>query len=113
MSPTDHLRTMLDGLIWRGRGWSRRWTARIGAPGRRNAAAGEDDTSDLAPLARLLLSGRGQSSGIRMAAELLDAYAELDRAGRLRFMRQLFEQFGPDRAQLSDASRRARNCSGA
>lgn len=105
MSPTDHLRTMLDGLIWRGRAWSRRWTARIGSPGRRNAPAGEDDISDLTPLARLLLSGRGQSSGIRMATELLEAYAELDRAGRLRFMCQLFEEFGPDRAQLMDAWR--------
>lgn len=46
--------------------------------------------------AAALLEERSQSSGVHLAAEILDAYAELDEAGRHDFLRALGTRFAPD-----------------
>ena len=51
---------------------------------------------NLAGLAEELLSGRGEATGVAIARDLLDSYAELDSAGRTAFFRALATNFGTD-----------------
>ncbi|ESR26250.1 malonyl-CoA decarboxylase [Lutibaculum baratangense] len=60
---------------------------------------------DVVVLANELLGGRGEASGIAIARDLLDGYAELDYAGRTAFFRALAEDFGADPEKLSAAAR--------
>ena len=54
-------------------------------------------------LCRDLLTSKGEVSGVALAASVLDAYAALDRAGRLRFFRFLVEDLDLDTAALAEA----------
>ncbi|MEO7744128.1 MAG: malonyl-CoA decarboxylase [Usitatibacter sp.] len=51
----------------------------------------------LAALLRTLISQRGEASGAALALRALDAYRELDDAGRLHFFALLARDFSPDR----------------
>jgi malonyl-CoA decarboxylase len=54
------------------------------------------ETRDGAALCNDLLSRRGEVSGTTLARTILDYYAALDEAGRLRFFEMLATEFGPD-----------------
>lgn len=68
--------------------------------------------SALAELARGLLSGRGEASGVALAGEILSAYRRADESEKLEFFRFLLNQMTPNpenvvtaaRAYLEDAS---------
>jgi malonyl-CoA decarboxylase len=57
----------------------------------------------LIDLCRALLSGRGEASGVAMAAEVLARYRTLDEVGRASFFAALAELFGPDQEKLAAA----------
>ena len=59
---------------------------------------GADAGDDVEELARALVSGRGEASGVAIARELLDRYARLDAAERLRFFTFLATEMRPDAA---------------
>ena len=54
----------------------------------------------LIDLCRALLSGRGEASGLAMAAEVFARYRTLDDAGRAAFFAALADEFGPDHDRL-------------
>lgn len=56
---------------------------------------------DLESLADLLLSRRGEASGVTLAQTLLAAFAAADPARRLAFLLALADRFGPDLGALS------------
>src|SRR5919202_7100623 len=58
---------------------------------------------DLVALGELLLSRRGEASGVALARTLLDTYAAAPLASRLSFLTALADRFGPDRAKLDKA----------
>ena len=60
-------------------------------------------TRDGAALCNDLLSRRGEVSGTTLARTILDYYAALDEAGRLRFFEMLATEFGPDPKKLESA----------
>ena len=68
--------------------------------GRKNSA-GPNETIDI--LARALLSGRGEASGVALARQVLDVYAGLTMAERIEFLRLLARDFGPDQQHLRAA----------
>jgi malonyl-CoA decarboxylase len=55
---------------------------------------------DLAALGELLLSRRGEASGVALAQALLASYADASAADRLAFLEALATRFGPDRERL-------------
>ena len=57
----------------------------------------------LAETCATLLSGRGEASGVALAAYGLDLYRQLDPAGRLAFFETLARDFGPDEERLEAA----------
>src|SRR3954470_12917158 len=64
---------------------------------------------DLAALSELLLSRRGEASGVALAQALLASYAAASAAERLVFLRDLAERFGPDRSSVDLAIEAFRN----
>jgi malonyl-CoA decarboxylase len=65
---------------------------------------GADAGDDVEELARALVSGRGEASGVAIARELLDRYARLDAAERLRFFTFLATEMRPDAARVTGAA---------
>jgi malonyl-CoA decarboxylase len=63
--------------------------------------SGKDDVEDIA---RALISGRGEASGVAIARELLDRYAHLDDAKRLAFFLFLATELGPDAGSVATAA---------
>src|SRR3954471_14859870 len=61
------------------------------------------DQIDLAALGELLLSRRGEASGVALAQTLLASYAAATDPDRLPFLRALAERFGPDRRSIEMA----------
>lgn len=59
--------------------------------------------ASLVELCEALLSGRGEASGVAMAHEVLDRYAELDPKGKLAFFEALANDFGPDKVRIEQA----------
>ena len=57
----------------------------------------------LPTIGELLLSRRGEASGVAIAQALLASYQTADAARRLFFLRALAERFGPDRARVQAA----------
>jgi len=53
-------------------------------------------TADFESMARVLLSGKGEASGVALASHLLAAYRALPRADQRRFFALLATRFGPD-----------------
>src|SRR5918998_568188 len=64
---------------------------------------------DLVALGELLLSRRGEASGVALARTLLDTYVAAPLAARLSFLTALADRFGPDRAKLEKAIDAYRN----
>src|SRR3954469_9003475 len=58
---------------------------------------------DLAAIGELLLSRRGEASGVALAQTLLEGYARAPLAVRLGFLTPLAQRFGPDQARLEKA----------
>ena len=58
---------------------------------------------DLQTLCEMLLSSRGEASGMALAAEILDRWGALDSEGAQTFFHMLHEKFGPDTARLDQA----------
>jgi malonyl-CoA decarboxylase len=54
----------------------------------------------------LLLSTRGEASGVAMAREIMARYQRLDRKGRLSVLQRLADRFSPDQEAVRDAFRR-------
>lgn len=61
------------------------------------------DNTDLVELAEMLLSRRGEASGVVLAQTLLNSYAHAPREVRLEFLKALADKFGPDQQQLQAA----------
>ncbi|TBY44817.1 malonyl-CoA decarboxylase [Rhizobium leguminosarum] len=59
--------------------------------------------ADLQTLCEMLLSSRGEASGIALAAEILDRWGALESAGAQQFFHMLHETFGPDTVRLDQA----------
>jgi acyl-CoA synthetase (AMP-forming)/AMP-acid ligase II len=66
--------------------------------------AGEVRTENLVELCEHLLSGRGEASGVALAAEILESYRELKTGERVAFFEALAHRFGPDRERLKQAA---------
>ena len=60
---------------------------------------------DIEQLARALISGRGEASGVAIARELLDRYALLSSEDREKFFGFLATELGPDPERLAAAAR--------
>src|SRR5215212_331303 len=58
---------------------------------------------DLVALGELLLSRRGEASGVALARTLLDTYVTAPLASRLAFLTALADRFGPDRTKVERA----------
>jgi malonyl-CoA decarboxylase len=66
--------------------------------------ATRDVDADLATLGEVLLSRRGEASGVAIAERLLNAYAEANEDRRIHFLRSLADRFGPDVEQVTLAA---------
>jgi malonyl-CoA decarboxylase len=67
--------------------------------------AGQEIVSQetLAALGEMLISRRGEASGVALAQTLLASYAAADSGERLAFLKALGERFGPDRTRIETA----------
>jgi malonyl-CoA decarboxylase len=63
----------------------------------------ETRSEDFVELCEKLLSGRGEASGVALARQILDKYAELTTGPRIAFFEALAQRFGTDRARLEEA----------
>jgi acyl-CoA synthetase (AMP-forming)/AMP-acid ligase II len=70
----------------------------------RSKPSGEVRTENLVELCEHLLSGRGEASGVALAAEILEDYRELKTGERVAFFEALAHRFGPDRERLKKAA---------
>ncbi len=70
----------------------------------RTKPSGETRTQNLVELCEDLLSGRGEASGVALAAEILEAYRELKTGERVAFFEALAHRYGPDRDRLKQAA---------
>jgi malonyl-CoA decarboxylase len=73
------------------------------AKARPRRLSGEERAENLVELCEQLLSGRGEASGVALAAEILDSYRSLKTGERIAFFEVLAHSFGPDRARLENA----------
>ena len=89
---TAYVGDLLDSLNRRGRSLLRR-----------KPAAVADSVPDLAALGEMLLSRRGEASGVVLAQGLLAAFAAAGPEGRLGFLRTLADRFGPDPGKVDAA----------
>ncbi len=80
---------LIDTLTERGR-------ALLGRKGDRDAIP----QLDLIALSELLLSRRGEASGVALAQTLLASYGSAPSPGRLAFLQALANRFGPDRRRV-------------
>ncbi|BAT58093.1 malonyl-CoA decarboxylase MCD [Variibacter gotjawalensis] len=86
---------MLQTITERGRAlYDRAWERRGAAP---------QDSAQFLSLCEELLSGRGEASGVALAREILNRYAELTTGPRVAFFEALAEKFGPEPKQLEAA----------
>jgi len=92
---TSFFGEMLNSITERGRALLDR------ARDRRDVAAARSES--LADLCEELLSGRGEASGVALAREILEKYADLTIGPRIAFFEALSTRFGPDRKRLEAA----------
>src|SRR5215218_8697212 len=86
---------LLQSITDRGRGLLDRRRNRVGA-----VLARSESFIDLC---EELLSGRGEASGVALAGEILEKYADLTTGPRIAFFEALATRFGPDRTALDAA----------
>lgn len=67
------------------------------------SASGRFERMALPELARLLLSARGEASGVVIAREIVSRYRALPMPERRAFLRELADAFGPDPATIRTA----------
>ena len=70
---------------------------------RERRASAEQRSASLIELCEQLLSGRGEASGVALAREILQHYAELTTGPRIAFFEALATQFGSDQRRLEAA----------
>ncbi|MET0172498.1 MAG: malonyl-CoA decarboxylase [Agrobacterium vaccinii] len=93
MSETSFFTDMLQSITDRGR--------KLLFSGSRVADVAAN--ADTETLCEMLLSSRGEASGMALAAEILDRWSRLDTDGARQFFVLLSEKFGPDTAKLEQA----------
>ncbi|PDT82613.1 malonyl-CoA decarboxylase [Sinorhizobium sp. BJ1] len=98
MPGTSFFSDMLQGITERGR--------KLLFAGSRTTDATVE--ADLATLCEMLLSSRGEASGMAIAAEILERWSKLDSAGVQQFLHMFSEKFGADTAKLDKAVDRYR-----
>ena len=64
---------------------------------------GENRAESLIKSCRALVAGRGEASGVALAAEILRRYRALDPSDHAAFFRSLADEFGPDRERVMTA----------
>ena len=64
---------------------------------------GENRADLLVETCRALVAGRGEASGVALAAEILRRYRALDPSDHAAFFRALADEFGPDRERVMTA----------
>ena len=64
---------------------------------------GENRAKSLVETCQALVAGRGEASGVALAAEILRRYRALDPSDHAAFFRALADEFGPDRDRLTSA----------
>ena len=64
---------------------------------------GENRAESLIESCRALVAGRGEASGVALAAEILRRYRALDPSDHAAFFRALADEFGPDRERVMTA----------
>ena len=69
---------------------------------------GENRAESLVETCRALVAGRGEASGVALAAEILRRYRALDPSDHAAFFRALADEFGPDRERVHDGDRQFR-----
>jgi malonyl-CoA decarboxylase len=89
---SSFLGDLLDTLTERGR-------ALLGRKGDREVIP----QLDLIAMSELLLSRRGEASGVALAQTLLASYGTATDTGRLAFLQALADRFGPDRRRVEHA----------
>ena len=62
------------------------------------------EVPEIAALCHRLVSSRGEATGVRMAAEIINGVRALDEKGIKRFFHMLAEEFAPDPADLAAAA---------
>ncbi len=92
---TSFFGELLQSISERGRALIDRTRDRRGMAERRSA--------DLVELCSELLSERGEASGVALAREILNRYAELTTGPRIAFFEALGQEFGPDQRRLAAA----------
>jgi malonyl-CoA decarboxylase len=93
------VRRLLATLVGRGLALVRWRPAALSLPGR---ATGAD--TDLVGLGDMLLSRRGEASGVAIAKRLLRAYTRANEDSRIQFLRSLAVRFGPDLEKVKAAA---------
>ncbi|CDM60421.1 MULTISPECIES: malonyl-CoA decarboxylase [Rhizobium] len=93
MPETSFFTDMLQSITDRGR--------QLLFSGSRNQQAAAE--TDLQTLCEMLLSSRGEASGMALAAEILDRWGALGGEGAQAFLDMLHEKFGPDTTRLDQA----------
>lgn len=73
------------------------------AKARTRRISGEERAENIVELCEQLLSGRGEASGVALAAEILDTYRGLKTGERIAFFEALAHSFGPDKDRLEKA----------
>ena len=92
--PNAFFSDLLSSIAERGRGLLRQKNWPSDSAGQAN---------NLIDMCRALLTGRGEATGVAIAAEVLDRYRTLDAEARRGFFAALAEHFGPDHEGLSRA----------
>lgn len=82
--------------------------ARVADAGRVFAGQRTAPEEDLADRCEVLISGRGEATGLAIAREILERYAALSGPDRLAFLRDLARRFGVNRPVLEAALERWR-----
>ena len=89
---------MVQGIADRGR--------RLLTTGVRSGGRVEQSAMSVEALCDMLLSSRGEASGIALAAEIFHRWSRMDPAGQQAFVQMLYGKFGPDMAKLDKAIKR-------
>src|SRR5215211_9331578 len=100
---TSFFHDMLGSIADRGRALIERSANRPTSDRSEGTTQKARSPEGLEALCRDLLSGRGEASGVALARQILDLYANLPVERRLDFFRLLARDFGPDQQQLRSA----------
>jgi malonyl-CoA decarboxylase len=92
MVNVSFLQELLNGIAERGRTLLPR------------ALVGTDSANDMVDLARALVSGRGEASGVALARQIIARYGTLDEAQHNAFFNYLADNLGPNYAAISTAA---------